>query len=212
MKIFWDSQRRFGYVQNPKAACTSIKCALAEMWDIPIPPEPDRIHDSVALKMHQYPPTLKEAHRLGLFLWSVVRNPFDRLLSTWAGKVVAPADHYRGGPARDYPGGYGPGFRRGMTFADFVKRVAREPLRANPHISPQAEILFPAGEVGVHEVLHFESLQRDWKWLSERFALPPLPHHNRSEHRHYRAYYDDATRKIVEKRFARDLHLWAYLF
>jgi len=40
----------------------------------------------------------------------------------------------------------------------------------------------------------------------------PLPHDNRSDHAHYREYYNDETEAIVERHFARDIERFGYTF
>ena len=72
----------------------------------------------------------------------------------------------------------------------------------------------PSGTVLVDYIGRFENLQGDFDEVCRRAGLPPkqLPHKNRSNHKPYQLYYDDATAEIVARRFAKDLVHLGYTF
>ena len=71
-----------------------------------------------------------------------------------------------------------------------------------------------SGTVLVDYIGRFENLQGDFDEVCRRAGLPPkrLPHKNRSSHKPYQLYYDDATAEIVARRFAKDLVHLGYTF
>ena len=60
----------------------------------------------------------------------------------------------------------------------------------------------------------FENIQNDFNLFCRLLKLPQvtLPHMNKSRHKHYTEYYDDDTREVVAKRFAKDLEYYNYKF
>ena len=59
----------------------------------------------------------------------------------------------------------------------------------------------------------FENLEEDWSKVCKILGVYiSLPHKNKSRDRGYRHYYDDETRKIVEKRNTSLIERFAYEF
>ena len=70
-------------------------------------------------------------------------------------------------------------------------------------------------EIGVDFIGFFESLQKDWRELQDEIGIKnyiKLPHRRKSEHNHYREYYNDKTQEIVYKRFEDDFKIFGYKF
>jgi hypothetical protein len=98
-----------------------------------------------------------------------------------------------------------------MSFAEFVEAVAKIPDRISDiHFRSQHTFFYHRGELMVDFVGHFETLEKDWNSLREKFELPPLPHQNKSRHADYREAYTPELAAIAAKRYARDIELFGY--
>ena len=100
------------------------------------------------------------------------------------------------------------------TFTEWVKGLP--PKGANRYELPQAWwITSPKGKrEEFYHIGRFEKLQEDFNIMCEKIGIPPqeLPHLNKSEHKHYTECYNDETKKIVAKKYAKDIELFAYKF
>jgi hypothetical protein len=156
--------------------------------------------------------------RRALFVFTIVRNPFERFVSCW--------QMFRQRPQR--------GSYRG-SFADFVDlatnpaipdtaqpyHLASEQWDASPecmryHMVPQTRRLGElAEELGraPDYVARLERIDVDWNTISCRLGFDaPLPHRNRTAHHHYSAYYDRRTLQKVADYCAEDLRALGYRF
>lgn len=150
-----------------------------------------------------------------IFKLGFVRNPYDRFVSAFFhGYEGKPNPHARWPRTID-------GFR------EFVKTLPSKNLRGprlayptimdwqlHHHFIPQWFFLTVTNDkIGVDFVGHYEKLQADWYAVLDRLGIPrdPLPHHRKSEHLSYEAYYDDECYQIVGRIYDRDFRLFDYL-
>ena len=102
------------------------------------------------------------------FLFAFVRNPLTRLYSCYRDKVVKAAD--RGKEFSLAPWGAEPG----MSFEEFVRLVARIPdARSEQHFRSQHLLVRQGSHWLVNWLGRFETLDEDWRDLSERIGLEP---------------------------------------
>jgi hypothetical protein len=138
------------------------------------------------------------------FWFAIVRNPWDRLVSSF---VKKDGDLLRQARAAGVE-------LEGLSFDDYV--LATGELR-HAHLQPQWEYLLDdEGNCLVDFVGRFETLTDSFGEVCRRLGVHrQLPHAKRSRRREfsdYRRYYSDATRSVVAQRYARDIALFGYEF
>jgi len=140
---------------------------------------------------------------LDYFKFAFVRNPFDRLVSCWRYTCFERS-------------------RKNLSFLEFLKIAIDDNIpydRQRPwrcfirhHAIPMTHpfnCLYLADFVG-----KFETLQEDFNIICAKIGIPQqqLPHKNKSKHNHYTEYYDDETKQIVAKKYAKDIEMFGYKF
>lgn len=204
------------YIEIPKVACTSIKVAIAGLLEIELDGPGGDPHQSTL-------PTIEwhlDGHMLfpGLFSFTFVRNPWDRLVSCYRDKIMGEVDGFTDRTVRpgiaDCLARYEE-FEGGMPFDAFVAAVASIPdANADAHFRSQSTFVTNgAGEVAVDYIGRYETLEADLEHAQELAGMPrfTLPHLQAvGESRSYAHYYDARTRDIVAERFATDIELFGY--
>lgn len=129
----------------------------------------------------------------GLYRFSIIRNPFERLVSAYFSPHRV-ADRQVGDFDR----------------AAFRALIAGQPtlrdfVRTRPDGALDAEL---------DMLMRFERLEHDFAAVLRAIGLPPLslPHRNRGAHEPYRRYYDAELRQQVEARFREELDWGGYAF
>ena len=196
----YSNHYRFIYVRVPKAASTSITNLLMPLTGYQV----TRIKWAELARLQQNKPRealwhhapLYEYYRaLGAearswFAFTFVRNPWTRLVSAYF--------YYRQLQARGADT---------LAFKPWclMHRVLRYQYN-NCHWHTQPVLYDFVGRV--------ETLQTDFDCLCDRIGLAraTLPHYNAFCHSDYRQYYDDETRALVARKYARDIDLFNYTF
>lgn len=170
---------------------------------------------------------------------SQVRNPWDKMVSTFFFRCTSPADKAKWTQQRAWFIDHG---LNGPTdtpdkalFTEFVRALAgREQVPHGPwgNISRQENLADGfkdnfnqldgltnlEGDVIVDEILKFEELSERWGTLQElvksKTGKEPgdLPHHNKTSRGDYREYYTGETRDIVGQLFQKDIEYFDYSF
>ena len=140
------------------------------------------------------------------FKFTVVRNPFDRLVSHYFwGRVERPARGHIMASA-EY-------VERWPTFGSWVLFHLNERSRGRRTYGSALQTDFIGG-VELDYIGRFEDLEETWRTVCLGCGIEhvPLPHARKSSHDHYRTYYTDLTRRLVEEWCQDELALFGYEF
>lgn len=135
------------------------------------------------------------------FRFSIVRNPWDKIVSAYSKKDVHLCRSAMQQGLNLEAGG----------FEEFVQRTAEI---NHAHLRPQTEYLFADdGELLVDFVGRWETLIPDFARICDQLGVDlVLPWENASQRNDYRDYYSAATRRLVEQRYRSDIEAFGYAF
>jgi hypothetical protein len=182
------------YLSVPKAACTSVKWALFQARGLALPDLPKLIH------WQRWPERVENVRAAcqGLFAFTVLRNPMERLVSCYRNKFRADGIH-------DLMGDHAE-IRIDWSFRQFVEFVCRTPdEKCNEHIASQVHLLSDDKGLLPVNILHIGHLGQQWAPLSLNFGLPQLRRLNTTEGpRHVPS---DEVAEMVGHRYSADYEL-----
>jgi hypothetical protein len=194
------------YIHIPKTGGKSVNNALGLGW----PGHKD---------ISQYASELNAAVFQSYFKFSIVRNPWARLVSEYN------FQKNNGRPKKDKLFIFDErGAKRGFT--DWVKVAFENPHHytgeewagdVSKHIhrwSPQVDWISVNGKIAVDFIARLENISEDFAEIRKKLGLPPakFPWRNAKWHWHYSDYYDEATREAVTKYYARDIEAFGYRY
>jgi len=180
---------------NGKVANSSIKKAIREMEGKPSHPIHSGWHYISACGVKKKEGYLKVA---------VVRNPWARFVSCYYQKIVGPKPTHIVNIR---------GFRKGMSFGDFVEAVERTPkTKREMHLRPQTVSMVCENEFIPTWVIKLENIKKEWKKLQKVLPIPDLIPRNTTEHPPYRECYNEKQKQFVAERYAQDIELLNYEF
>lgn len=139
-----------------------------------------------------------------VFIFSFVRNPWDRVVSALS---------YL--PNKNLKGFMFSGSLTAKQFQRFVKKVL---VKHGPSFyvdfREQSDYLLLNDEPFVDFIGRYEQFPKDWIYVSDKIGLVNrnIPVLRKSKHKHYSHYYDDESRMIVSKLFSKDIKLLGYNF
>ncbi|MDJ0821099.1 MAG: sulfotransferase family 2 domain-containing protein [Paracoccaceae bacterium] len=208
--------RRYIFVHIPKTGGTSLAMALedrAHRDDILIGDTPKAIKRRGRLKglaargrlwkhstLADIDGVLSPKEISGMFCFTLVRNPWDRMVSYYHWLLEQSFDH----PA--------------VTLAqshDFAGFLQHPQTQLSIQKSPARWYLTDAlGREHTSLILRLEHLQDDIGPLADHLGfLPQIPHLNPSQRdRDYTTYYDDSLRDVVAQVCAEDIARFGYRF
>jgi hypothetical protein len=179
-------EHKFIYMKIGKTAGTSIfrKHLQARVPGIIFHKEhPEKFNDWLSRVTDE---ELKE-----YFIFTVVRNPWDRFVS-----LVS----YFGLPFRDFA-------------RDFEGYLDRD-VELKQHALPCHWYTHNNGVQFVDFICRFECVQADYNLVCDRLGLERtrLSHSNRSDHKHYSRYYGPEEVQLIADAYAKDIEYFGYEF
>jgi hypothetical protein len=142
----------------------------------------------------------------GAYTFTVCRNPYSRLVSAFhylTDRLNLPKhDHIESEYVAQYANDF-PGF-----VADLIGAVD---IYRSIHLIPQDFFVCTESKVAVDEIIPLENLPDGIQSIIHRFGGNfRLEHINRSTHEDTNSYYDERTRAIVSRTYARDFEVFGY--
>lgn len=207
-------RHKYLYCPTPKVACSSILLTLQrfELQDSTLAHDPwSEVHYrefSPLLTPLQVPDFWRWLHDAGTFKFCFVRNPYDRLLSTYLDKVVL-GDELRA----KFHAALG---REGsISFDDFIDVVVNEPAEdMDAHYAIQCRHTFqsrvPYDYIGRFEHLAdgLAEIARHIGMDLQRYEARIDPH--KTGPKTYGNYYTSRTVRLVQHKFAEDFEVFDY--
>lgn len=200
----------FIFLRMRKVASTSMKAVLTPIC---LPRPPGRIahlksrihlewnyqkyvfraHDPIRAAQRRMPADKFERY----FKFAFVRNPWDRLVSEYEFLLKRP-QHGRHARVKKLAG-----------FKPFIEMQIprKDAYQINMLVDSKSRMKMDF-------VGKMENLEDDWLTVCERIGLEPvaLPNRKVNPHRHYSEYYDDESRRLVSRHWAREIELFDYKF
>ena len=143
------------------------------------------------------------------FSFSFVRNPWDRLVSTFF--FLKSGGHHKNDMSA-----YSKYMKtHSESFKEFIiEKFNNEAINQVIHLKPQHHWICKNDQVCVDFLGKTESLQNNVNELCSALNIESieLRHLNQSTHKHYAEYYDNETREIVAEKYARDIEYFGYKF
>ena len=215
-------EERYLFIHIPKTAGTSLTHAMIKETGISptsIQGVDGKDHEIIthsgALQLKQ----MLGKHYDGLYSFSVVRNPWDRMVSLYNFKIQSAQQRLTGkrpqkpgtskeGDMKEIAYLSTLGFERWLLEGDCDSHLYGESLTRLPQLCWLTD---EDGKVIVSHIAKFEDLDSELKKLQERFRMNfEGPTGNPSIHAPWSLYYNEETFACVQARFQADIQMFGY--
>lgn len=157
------------------------------------------LQENTKLSVDAYGIPFRPSRYADYFKFAFVRNPWDRVVSTYCNKVLT-RKHL------PFQACYGKSFD---YFVDFIDK--QDLVNTDVHIMLQTKLI-PLNFVDF--IGRFEQFTDDLQVVLQVIGLEgiDIPHINASTHSHYSHYYSERTKKIIGKKYKADIDAFDYAF
>lgn len=201
---------KVSYIGIPKAANSSIKKWLLPLINIDEANVGANIHDRSVVSFDYTNNRQLFVKHKDFFVFTITRNPWDRLVSTYNDKVKREEVHL---PFQKL------GFTNDMSFSQFVNRCCEIPdSEADVHFRSQYSMLTWHGRFLPNLIVKLDDLSNHNKAISSLLEgytgldLGPIPWENKKAHADYKSYYDESILEKFKNRYKKDVTFLGYNF
>ncbi|MBD5551439.1 MAG: sulfotransferase family protein [Lachnospiraceae bacterium] len=146
------------------------------------------------------------------YKFSVVRNPFPRLVSCYEYRYHK-KKYVNGRCVREYDSYLWGSFKRDKGFREFAHKVCKTPdSRSDQTFISQTYILYKNGRPLVDFIGKIENINEDFAIIREKSKLDEIRHANSTDKhkKNWQDYYDEETAYKVYERYKNDFELLGY--
>ena len=198
MTIVNDKQK-YVFIQIPKTGSSSVGFAFHKQLRCP---EPFLHHQTLRqIESHN---NIDDSY----FVFTFVRNPWDRLVSLWSDFTQERGRQYSGTITleKDWLTEFG-------TFHNFCLEFPNSYLSDDVFTRPQVDFI-ESENIGVDFIGRYEELDAGFKQVCGHVMHPyeKLPHIRKTKHSNYRDYYNDESMGSVASFYKQDIDRFKYEF
>ena len=177
------------FIHIPKNAGTSITHWLISYTNTSQPME--KVHGGKHADQYRVEKFLRQRNQTLGFTFCVVRNPWDRLVSTY---------HYYIKRGQINP--------KKLSFDDFIKGKWKEGNKWGCSRKQQHQYYYD-----MDIILRYENLEEDFKQIQDFYGIKKdLGTKNTSKHKDYKSYYNQERIDIVAEHCKKDIKIFNYDF
>lgn len=196
------------YIVNNKVAYSSIKSSICSALKI-------SMRDAYKYNIERPYVDLNHKRFKDYFIFSFVRNPWDRLVSCYEHFFNRAQSHYE---TKNYAKPYARMLgKTRVSFEDFVDFVAdNDSENLDPHWCSQSSLITIDGINRFPDKIgRFEDFEKDMTQIFSKAEIPlEMKHLNRSSRSkgNYTNYYTNRTKQLVQQRYKKDIEIFDYQF
>lgn len=219
-------KHHFLFIHIPKTAGNSVQQVLDKYADeniVAVKPWQDGVEDfeivsgkygtSKHSTLREYRKKLGRTEYEGLYKFTIVRNPWDRAISTYfyTKKYRQPQKNIN---QPEYSGEIKFSKEEFIGMLDIVSPVTKWVCTDNrvlKFLRPHRNRLM---ETDIDFYIRYENINRDFNQVCRRLGFPAedLAVRNKINREHYSGYYDDETRDMVSRKFRDEIDYFGYEF
>lgn len=192
------SQNKYVWFQNTKCASTTIREYLSKYTQIDDDYQQDWTRSEYCSLQYT-----------NFYKFAFVRNPFDRLVSTYKDKVVQTRLGGDQGPEIQYMR------LKKCTFEQYIELITGPFWNKNNHWAEQYHNLPKNFKQELDYIGKIENFDRDIRKIFNNIKIKnynEIEPKNTTKHMIYKKYYTPYLRSLVEKKFKKDLDMFEYKF